>query len=137
MSQTTQPTWQEIIAVNWRNPLNFYAYQKRRELNLYLLFYILVTLGVGITLGVLARLFPGFQQSCLVAFVFINVYLVIGVISALARRLRDAGQHPLWVLLFFIPAAHLLFVIACMCFPSKDQDNKYRTVPLFPQEQSR
>ena len=53
-----------------------------------------------------------------IAAVIAKLALLLPLLAAGSRRLRDAGQSPRWQLMLLVPAAGAVVVIILWCFPS-------------------
>lgn len=64
------------------------------------------SVGVSLSMGIL-----------LIAVLIVMVWLVI---ASVVRRLRDAGQNPLWVLVTFLPYVGFVAYIVFGCLPTEE-----------------
>lgn len=56
--------------------------------------------------------------------VITKIMVLLPMLAAGSRRLRDAGQSPWWQLMLLVPAAGSVVVIILWCFPSVDETDE-------------
>ena len=83
----------------------------------------LVNLVIYAVIGILlSKLYEEMNQydspPIFIIWVVYSILLVIGIISSIIRRLRDAGMHPAAFLLLFIPFGNIV-IIVCLFLPTK------------------
>jgi uncharacterized membrane protein YhaH (DUF805 family) len=88
----------------------------RQEFWMYILFYLLIYICIGIIGGIIK-----FPQ---IVFLFSLAVLVPGIAIS-ARRLHDIGKSGWWQILFGIPVIGLIIMIIWLATDSEPGTNKY------------
>lgn len=101
----------ELYKDYWRKYTDFGGRTTVRAFWLTMLAQLVVTIVVGL-LGMIP-----FIGTILV--LVYGVACIIPSVSLGARRLRDGGYNPLWLLLYFVPCGAIA-VIVLFCMPTKE-----------------
>ncbi len=99
---------------------DFTGRSRRKEYWMFLLFNVLIAVGLGIVDGILETVFIGG--------LFALATLIPGI-SCAARRLHDTGRSGWWLLISFVPLVGVLVVIYFLVLDSDAGDNAYGPNP--------
>ncbi len=103
----------------WSRLFDFKGKSTRREFWPGYLVNLLISGVVGALLSILLEeMNPYDSPPIYIILAVYSILLVIGVISSMIRRLRDAGIHPVVLLLLFLPIGNIA-VIVCLLLPTK------------------
>lgn len=98
---------------------DFEGRMDRKSYWMFILFYILIAIGVGIVAGILMSLGSVGQILGGLVYGVFGLGMIVPSLAAVVRRLRDAGYHWACIFLSLIPAVGSIIVIVLLCMPSK------------------
>jgi uncharacterized membrane protein YhaH (DUF805 family) len=98
---------------------------RRKEYWMFVLFNVLVSLGLAILDGLLngALGIPPFLRT-----IYVLAVLLPGI-GVTIRRLHDTNRSGWWFLIVLIPVIGTITYLVFMCWDSDEADNKYGTNP--------
>lgn len=107
------------ISKFWAKLFDFKGKSARLEFWSGYLVNLIIYAVVGILLGKLYEEMNQYDSAPIfIILIIYSILLIIGAISSIIRRLRDAGIHPAALLLLFIPLGNIA-VIVCLFLPTR------------------
>lgn len=111
----------ECILHTLRNSLNFSGRASLRELWVFGLFSLVITLCTLIMDRILGAPLIG---------LIVNLALLPPNVSLMARRLHDMDRSAWWLLLLLVPIAGLFVIIWMAAMPGTQGPNRYGEAPM-------
>lgn len=117
---------ERVIACVTKNYANFSARAPRSEYWLFTLFYIILSIVIGVVDGVLGMSFGGYG----ILTIAFSLGLLIPSLAVAVRRLHDTDRSGWWVLITLIPLIGAIVFIVFACLPGTPGDNRFGPNPL-------
>lgn len=128
-------TFGQAVASGWKNYSNSRDRASRSEYWYWILFTVLVGLGLGFVRGIFVVTSGANSpvvEGLKIATGIFNLAVLVPSIRLAARRLHDTGRSGWWFLIGFTVVG-LIPLIIWYCLPGKPGTNQYGRNPLDPE----
>jgi len=95
---------------------------RRKEYWMFVLFYILIAIGLSVVESLLG--FAGILSGLL------GLGLLLPSIAVTVRRLHDTDRSGWWILIGFVPFVGFIVLLVFMCLVGSSGSNQYGSDPL-------